>query len=270
MLANAALNGIEELLQSNFRKKGHPDRIGKECDKVNLTRYADDFIITARTKEIAEKAKMLVKTYVAERGLQLSEEKTLVTNIYDGFDFLGWNFRKYHNGKLLIMPSKKSQQKVLQKIREVIYSNPSITQDILIAKLNPIIDGWSAYHQGAVSRKVFERIDHFTYLALWQWAKRRHPNKGLRWIKARYWKTVGNNHWVFMDTHTLRKMSDKKIIRHIALMLDRNPYLDHDYFYQRHLRLLMNRKFGYTPAAEKQYALTRTGKDSSSPCLYEA
>jgi RNA-directed DNA polymerase len=271
ILANHTLNGIQALLKKNFQATTRMEN-GKQtkvCPKVNLVRYADDFIITAATKELAEKAKELVREYISERGLQLSEEKTLITSITEGFDFLGWNFRKYGNGKLIIKPSKKAQQKALLKIREVIRGNMTAKQDNLIAQLNPIIDGWSAYHQAAVSGKVFQRIDHMTYLKLWAWARRRHPDKGRHWTKDRYWHTVDKANWIFKDMLTLRKMGDKKIVRHIPLKLTMNPYIDTVYFLSRHTSLLANRKLGYNPGA-KRFTKTDAGKSPDMTCLLEA
>jgi RNA-directed DNA polymerase len=250
MLANHALNGLDKLLKENYRNKYVKEGIAyrQVKPKVNLVRYADDFIITARTKECAQQVKETVKEHIAARGLQLSEEKTLITNIADGFDFLGWNVRKY-KGKLLIKPSKKSQQNVMEKIQKVIDLCRARTQDELIGKLNSIIRGWSNYHQGTVASEVFSKLDSEIFKALWRWACHRHPNKGLRWIKARYWKTEGKRNWVFKDKLVLRQMSDTKIVRHINLKLDKNPYIDRNYFYFRKLKLLINRNPG---TAQKQ------------------
>jgi RNA-directed DNA polymerase len=270
ILANAALNGIEPVLKNRYKKTIRYKNGQREYEnpKVNMVRYADDFVITAATREIAEKLKELVRGYLAERGLQLSEEKTLITHIGEGFDFLGWNFRKY-NGKLLIKPSKKSQQKVVQKIREIIHSHRSATQDELIRILNPIIEGWSSYHQGTVATKVFKLIDCYIFRMLWRWARRRHPKKSRHWIKSRYWKTTGNDHWRFMDTLTLKKMIDKKIVRHIPLKLDMNPYIDRDYFYYRRLKLLAN-KMPVGKPETKPNPKTGTGREPETPCLFEA
>jgi RNA-directed DNA polymerase len=270
ILANATLNGIETLLKDEFYRttvkvNGKPKTFNP---KINLVRYADDFVITAATKEIAERVKELVKNYMADRGLQLSEEKTVITHISQGFDFLGWNFRKY-KGKLLIKPSKKSQQKVREKLRQVITNNKGVTQDDLIRRLNPIINGWSMYHQGTVARKVFSTIDNDVYLHLWKWARHRHPGKSRGWIMKRYWKTVGNNHYVFMDTLTLRKMCDKKIIRHIPLKLDKNPYIDREYFQKRQRWLLVNRILGLN-SESKQPAQTVADNLPAEDCLSEA
>lgn len=233
-LSNFTLDGIEDLLKANFkrnRSNGNMDR-----PKVHLVRYADDFIITAPTEEVASKAKLLVKEFLKKRGLELSEEKTLITHIDNGADLLGWNFRKY-NRKLLIKPSKSSVKSIISKIRETINRNKTSTQDDLIAQLNPIITGWSNYHQGAVSKYTFHKVDHIIYLMLWKWAKRRHPNKSSKWVKNKYWKSSGTRNWIFRDINTLKKMSDKAIIRHLRLKLDKNPFIDVDYFKKRSYRI---------------------------------
>ena len=122
-------------------------------------RYSDNFIVTAKTKEIAEEAKELIKTFLKSKGLELSEEKTLITHINDGFDFLGWNFRKY-KGKLFIKPSKKSLLKVTEKISKIIKKGTSWTQEALIKTLNPIITGWINYHQSVVAKETFSKLDY--------------------------------------------------------------------------------------------------------------
>jgi RNA-directed DNA polymerase len=257
ILANHTLNGLDKILENTYKKKRELiDGISVQVEpKVNLVRYADDFIITAPTKEGAEQVKVTVQQYMAERGLRLSEEKTLITNVADGFDFLGWNFRKY-NGKLLIKPSKKSQENVLEKIRETIKQCTAKTQDELINRLNAIIRGWSSYHQGTVASRVFGKMDHEIFKALWRWACQRHHNKGLHWIKERYWKVEGTRKWVFKDNTTLLLMADTKIVRHAQLKLDKNPYINRDYFYFRRIKLLANRNL---KTAKKQ-KIAKTGE----------
>jgi RNA-directed DNA polymerase len=267
ILANHTLNGIDKQLEDNYKRtrEGKGATYRKVYPKVHLVRYADDFIITARTQECAEQVKETVKRHITARGLQLSEEKTLITNIADGFDFLGWNFRKY-KGKLLIKPSKKSKQNVMEKIRNILDRSKAATQDELIRMLNPVIRGWCNYHQGTVAKMIFNKIDHEIFKLLWQWACRRHPSKGLRWIKARYWKTEGRRKWVFKDKLTLLKMSDTKIVRHIKLKVDKNPYIDRDYFLFRKLKLFANRNLG---AHNKQEA-AKSGECPKDACLFEA
>ena len=144
---------------------------------MNLIRWADDFIITGDSKEILEnEVKPLVIKFLQERGLELSLEKSKIVHIDEGFDFLGQNIRKY-KGKLLIKPAKKNIKSFLNKVRETIKSNKASTAANLIGLLNPMILGWANYHRHIVAKETFSFIDHEIWKALWQWAKRRHPDK---------------------------------------------------------------------------------------------
>jgi RNA-directed DNA polymerase len=201
---------------------------------MNMVRYADDFIITGNSKEwLEQEVKPAVVEFLAERGLVLSPEKTKITNITDGFDFLGWNLRKY-NGKLLTKPSKANVKGHLDKIREVIKANKTAKQVNLIRLLNPILRGWANYHSHVVAKKTFARVDTNVWSMLWRWAERRHPEKGARWVKQRYFKTRGTRNWVFSATEknedgTLRELnlfleSDTPIQRHVKIKADANPH----------------------------------------------
>jgi RNA-directed DNA polymerase len=134
-----------------------------------------------------------------DRGLTLSEEKTKIMHIEEGFDFLGWNVRKY-DGKLLIKPAKKNVQMFLRKIRRIIKESKTMKQEELVKRLNPVIRGWANYHQNQVAKETFSKVDHVIWKQLWQWACRRHPNKGLRWIKDRYFIRQDSRNWVFGTT----------------------------------------------------------------------
>ncbi len=230
-LMNMVLDGLESKLEANFGLKS--TRKGK-MSQVNLVRYADDFIITGRTKELLEnEAKPLVVEFLKERGLTLSEEKTRITHIKDGFDFLGWNIRSY-DGTLLTKPSKKNVKAFLDDIRETVKANKMAKQVSLISLLNPKIRGWANYHRGAVAKKAFSKVDHEIWDILWQWAKRRHPNKGISWIKKKYFKTERNRTWVFAtnsktkdgETRIARLVtaSDTEIQRHVKIRGEANPF----------------------------------------------
>jgi RNA-directed DNA polymerase len=238
ILANMTLDGISDMLADKYHTYN-----GKKSDyyaakhKVNFVRYADDFIVTANTEEIAKEVKELIKDFLKCRGLELSEEKTLITNIDNGFDFLGWNFRKY-KGKLLVKPSKKSIEKITENISDKIKRGKAWKQKYLIKTLNPIITGWSNYHRSVVSSEIFRNLDSRIWDMLWHWAKRRHPNKSKQWIADKYWHSDGNRKWVFSDgTKKLNFLSDTKIVRHMKLKLDMNPHLDNEYFESRKSKL---------------------------------
>jgi len=131
--------------------------------KVNFVRYADDFVVTAATPELALEAKELIREFLAERGLELSDEKTVVTNIDDGFDFLGWNFRKY-NEKLIIKPSPKAVKAIVSNISDTILRRGKAwQQDVLIMKLNEQIRGWTNYHQSVCASDAFAHLDYVLY-----------------------------------------------------------------------------------------------------------
>ena len=203
-------------------------------NKVNVTRYADDFVVTAASPEVAEEAKRLLVPFLRERGLELSEEKTLVTHIADGFDFLGWNFRKY-DGKLIIKPSRKSVKAfVAETHRTILVDGRGMTQDQLIRALQPKVRGFAAYHRHTCCSGTFSRIAHSMFLQLQRWAGRRHQNKSLEWVHGRYWRTVGGNRWVFGSPESfLAPITWQHVVRHPQVKSDMNPYLDRSYFEER-------------------------------------
>jgi RNA-directed DNA polymerase len=234
-ISNWALDGLQHRLAERFVRRRVDGKWIRP--KVGLVRYADDFVITGYSRELLEdEVKPLVEAFLMERGLTLSPEKTRITHISQGFDFLGQNIRKYQNGKLLIKPSKKNVQAFLTKVRTVIKGNASANQVSLIGLLNPIIDGWANYHRHVVSKKVYSAVDTAIWQALWRWCCRRHPCKGARWIRARYFHREAARHWVFAaDTGELtaegkprrlklRKASDVPIRRHTQVHGNANPF----------------------------------------------
>ena len=134
--------------------------------KVNYVRYADDFIITGEFEEVLENEVLpIVKEFMGERGLELSEDKTVITNIYKGFDFLGCNIRKYGD-KLLTKPSKKNINTFLKKCRGTIKACKATQQSVLINRLNPMIRGWVDFHKHNVAYNAFKYVDYQIFKAL--------------------------------------------------------------------------------------------------------
>ena len=226
--ANMTLDGLEARLAEKF------PQAKTQGLKMNMVRYADDFIITGHSKEwLEQEVKPAVAAFLAERGLVLSPEKTKITHIKDGFDFLGWNIRKY-SGKLLMKPSKASVKAHLDKIRGVIKANKAAKQANLIRVLNPVLRGWANYHSHVVAKGTFARVDTNVWSMLWRWAVRRHPNKRPRWVTAKYFKPRGSRNWVFaaienQEDGTKRERillneSDLPIHRHIKIKADANPH----------------------------------------------
>jgi RNA-directed DNA polymerase len=252
-LMNMTLDGLERLLQERLPTRQKVN--GRtHFNKLNFVRYADDFIITGESPEfLRDKVLPIVKEFLTERGLQLSEEKTVITHIEDGFDFLGKNIREY-NGKLLIKPSKTSVKSFLEKVRSIIKGNKSTKQETLIRKLNPVIRGWVNNQRYVVSSKVFSRVDYEIYKCLWQWAKRRHKKKSHKWIAQKYWHHIGSRQWTFSVPYEnqstegeplyckLEYATDTKIIRFKKIVAEANPFDEYwtDYFEEREGEKLLN------------------------------
>ncbi|MDL2410927.1 group II intron maturase-specific domain-containing protein [Rhizobium calliandrae] len=247
-LANMTLDGMEGVLRRRFAPS-HPQ---SKKNKVNLIRYADDFVITGATKELLLEAKALIEDFLRQRGLTLSEEKTKIVHIEDGFDFLGWNVRKY-DGKLLIKPAKKNVQAFMRHVRSTIRETRTATQAKVIARLNPIIRGWANYHRNQVASETFGKVDHAIWQQLWQWACRRHPHKPLTWVKDRYFAREGTRNWVFRsqvigdngETTFVRlvRASDVTIRRYRKIKAEANPFDPAwDSYFAERRSLLMQRQ----------------------------
>lgn len=227
VLANMALDGLESLLESHFGKKNTK---ASYKTKVNYVRYADDFVITGISKELLEnEVKPIVEAFMAERGLSLSAEKTVITHINIGFDFLGQNLRKYSD-KLLTKPAHKNLKTFLAKVKSIIAGNKTVPTWRLIDLLNPVIRGWANYHRHIVAKETFNYVDYRIWKMLWQWCRRRHQNRQKRWIKSKYFKRVGTRNWVFSDkypsgnTVELIYANDTPIKRHTKIKAEANPY----------------------------------------------
>jgi len=248
VIANMTLDGLERRLREVF-----PLEIWREgrrySPKVHLIRFADDFVITGNAREqLEDEVKPLVEQFMKERGLQISPEKTVITHIEEGFDFLGQNIRKYKMGKqhkLLIKPSRKNIQTFLKKIRDIVKANKALSAGKLIVKLNPIIRGWALYHQHVVSKETFTTVDDAIHRLVRQWTRRRHPRKADAWTAKKYFKTVGENNWVFSGaigekTHYLTDAAQASIKRHIKIRGEANPYdPEWETYYEKRLDVRM-------------------------------
>jgi len=175
---------------------------------------------------------------VIQVSLTLSEEKTKITHIDEGFDFLGWIFRKF-KGKLIIKPSKDSIKTLISKCSTIILKEgKASSQSYLIHRLNQVIRGWSNYHKHVVASQAFSYINNTLYLLLQRWAKHRHPNKSSLWRLNKYWHEKDKKEWLFMSSeYDLINLKRINIVRHPKLQLSRNPFLEKEYFVKRRLKL---------------------------------
>jgi len=231
-LANWTLNGLETELIEHFSARLGPKKFQKL--KVGVVRYADDFVVTGASQELLEtEIRPWIEAFLAKRGLRLSAAKTKIVHIDQGFDFLGWNFRKYE-GKLLIKPSKKNVKAFYEKLRKVIGEQMMAKQEDLIRLLNPMLRGWAQYHSPVVAKQAFSYMQSLMFWRLMRWAKRRHPEKGADWIRTKYWRTIGDRNWIFAaDVVTkdgnkgvmeLYSLAGTPIERHRKIKGDYHPY----------------------------------------------
>jgi RNA-directed DNA polymerase len=241
ILANLVLDGMQKAIAEAVSKKG---------DKVNFMRYADDFIATGATQEILEqKVQPAVAAFLNPRGLELSEQKTVITHISKGFNFLGHTVRKFGD-KLLTFPAKSNVKALREKISLCINSAVGLSQQALLLKLNPLIRGWANYYRHGASKRTFDRLDYHVFWQLLRWAKRRHPNKSAAWKRRKYFsaaakpglfsvrlKTGGGQSQVL----TLYTAASTAIKRHIKVRGAANPY-DPDYTRYFEQRRYYNRR----------------------------
>jgi RNA-directed DNA polymerase len=239
-LANITLNGLEPGLQRHLVAK--LGTRGAKSAKVNVVRYADDFVVTGDSKELLETVvRPWIEQFLRERGLTLSAEKTRLVHITNGFDFLGWNFRKYEvrlpkkqrGQKLLIKPSRKNVKAFYEKVRNIIGKSVSVPTERLIKTLNPVLQGWARYHRGVVAKATFSTLDHHIFWRLMRWGRRRHSRKSGKWVYDAYWRALGSriafsgaghNRKGEPTTYVLFSLADTPIVRHVKVRADYNPF----------------------------------------------
>jgi RNA-directed DNA polymerase len=218
VLLNVALHGMENAAGVRYQHAGS-DAAAAVTGSPVLIRYADDLVAFCHTRQEAEQVKARLAAWLAPRGLAFNEDKTRIVTLGEGFDFLGFNIRRYH-GKLLIKPGKTAVTRIRERLRTEIRSLRGANARAVIARLNPIIRGWSAYYRTVVSSEVFAELDHYLWKLTYKWAKHSHPNKPTRWIVRRYFGKFcksRQDRWVFGDRDSgayLLRFAWTKIVRH--------------------------------------------------------
>ncbi|MGC5054654.1 group II intron reverse transcriptase/maturase [Micromonospora sp. DT48] len=217
LLLNIALHGLEQAAGVRYRQvrsnaevlMGHP----------LVVRYADDFVVLCHSRDEAEEVKARLAEWLTPRGLAFNEDKTAIARLEDGFDFLGFNVRRYRD-KLLIKPSDAAVRRIRHRLRTETRALRGANVAAIVGAINPIVRGWAAYYRTAVSSQVFSRLDHYLWQLTYRWALRRHPNKPKRWIVSRYFGQFNpsrRTRWVFGDRDSgayLLKFRWTKIVRH--------------------------------------------------------
>lgn len=220
MLLNIALHGLEGAAGAQYFPAGMAHAGRSVPGAPVLVRYADDLVAMCTSREQASAVKEQLAKWLGHRGLTFNDDKTRIVGIEEGFDFLGFNIRRYDNGKLLIKPSKAAVQRIRSRLAAEVKALHGANAEAVITRLNPIIRGWAAYYRGGVSKEVFSSLDHYMWQLTYRWALRTHPNKSKRWVKARYFDAFHpsrKDYWVFGDRDTGRylvKFSWTPIVRH--------------------------------------------------------
>lgn len=266
LLANIALHGMEKALGIRYHARGY---VVPSLPFI-LVRYADDFVVLTTSLERAQEAKELLREFLAERGMEFSEEKTNIRCVEEqSFDFLGWSFKLYENdirkirrkafkrakqGKVaLVTPSPKSIANIKSKIKLLFRTYSSSLTSHLIYKLNSLIMGWANYHKYVNANMIFRSLDSFVYMQVVRWARRRHPNKGWKWITGKYFSSskvkfrtktgrssfVSSN-WSFVGDKgfpRLVKFKEVPLKNYSSIGFGRNPLnpSDADYYKDRKL-----------------------------------
>ena len=218
LLLNVALHGMEKAAGVRYQRVGR-DAAAMATGSPVLVRYADDLVVFCHTRQEAEQVKVRLAAWLAPRGLAFNEDKTRIVTLDEGFDFLGFNVRRYH-GKLLIKPSKAALKRIRERLRTEMRSLRGTNAQAVIARLNPIVRGWAAYYRTVVSSETFTALDHYLWKLTYKWAKHSHPNKPTRWIIRRYFGKFcksRQDQWVFGDRDSgayLLRFSWTKIVRH--------------------------------------------------------
>jgi RNA-directed DNA polymerase len=251
LLLNIALSAMEQLLLSFVTvsihqppadaKRSKPYK--KKSPTYGYCRYADDFLITAKTKEDIEAIVPVLQNWLNVRGLDLNWEKTQIVPVQQGCHFLGFTIRHFKH-RCLCRPQKEKVKALLKRIRDWLRAHPSVTPIAVIHSLNPILRGWANYYKHGASKAVFSYVDSQIWRALWRWCRRRHPNKGSRWIARKYYRTFRGRDWTFVATAldrtgqrkllTIYRLAETPIQRHVKVKGTASPDDPSLYDYWKH------------------------------------
>ncbi|MFD7445816.1 group II intron reverse transcriptase/maturase [Streptomyces sp. NPDC059909] len=219
VLLNVALHGMEEVSGVRYFATGRDAGSAVPGSPV-LVRYADDLVALCESRDQANQVKARLAAWLGPRGLTFNEDKTRVVHLEDGFDFLGFNIRRYRSGKLLIKPSKAAVRRIRKRLAAETRALLGANAEAMIGKLNPVIRGWAAYYRTAVSSRTYAQLDHYAFKLTYKWAKRSHPNKSRHWVVDRHFGMFDHSRrdrWVFGDRDSgayLAKFAWTKIVRH--------------------------------------------------------
>ena len=278
LLANIALHGLENRLKQFAGTLPGRGGFGKRdlMKQLSVIRYADDFVILHPDKTVVQRCQQITAEWLKDMGLELKPEKTKLSDTLNlteegnvGFNFLGFTIRQFNAGKYvskqgfktIITPSKEAAKSHLQKVGSLIQRHKTAPKQALIARLNPVIRGWSNYQRGQCSKETFQYCDYITYQQLRGWAVSRHSGKQRGTRVGNEWKRIGNRNWVFSTNDkklSLINHSDTKVVRHTKVEGVKSPY-DGDWVY-------WSERKGDFPGIKKQVA--QLVKEQGGKCYH--
>jgi RNA-directed DNA polymerase len=214
---NVALHGMEQAAGVRYYRNGDA---APGCPL--LVRYADDLIALCHSRQQAEQVQARLADWLEPRGLAFNQDKTRITHLDQGVDFLGFEIRRF-GGKLLTKPSRDAMRQIRDRLSAETVALRGANADAVIARLNPVITGWAAYYRIGVSSRAYGKLDAHVWRLAWKWARHAHPNKSRHWVTARYFGMFNpsrNDRWLFGSRDTvryLRRFSWTKIVRHVMV-----------------------------------------------------
>jgi RNA-directed DNA polymerase len=264
LLANVALDGMERLFgaETPDGRPSHPSQRKGRDRGISLCRYADDFVVTAPTREVLEEYVIPQLTeFLQQRGLTLSEAKTRIVHVSEGFNFLGFHIRRFGR-KLLTKPQKEKVLRHLRGIKTYLNAHKQYPAEAVIWHLNPVIRGWANYYRHCAAKETYSYVGHRQWQMLWSWARRRHPTKGMWWIKQRYFRADG--YWTFYSKHVELVRITATPIRRFVKVSGRSSPLDpkiRAYWQTRTKQLVAEQT-----ASKQKQALLKTQQGKCAMC----
>ena len=253
ILANMVLDGIEAIVKSHaktFTKTKNKKIIYYKYHSFNFVRYADDFVVIGENPELLRELQKDIEVFLSSRGLELSKEKTHITHIRAGFDFLGFNFKKYNNNKVLVMPTLDGIKSFKSKIKEIFKQYRSSSLELLIDKLNPVIRGWGYYYRFVNSKVIFGKLDQYIWYKSLNWVKRLHQRREVMKYYKKYFRPFSDKYQsetLSDGTKNVFRLSVIPLIEHIKIVAVANPFNRDDdlYFTKRYITSKLRNKFSY-------------------------
>ena len=253
ILANMVLDGIEAIVKSHkakFQKMKDGVILYRYSNHFNFIRYADDWIVIGNSPKHLRLLQKDIEEFLAIRGLELSKEKTHITHIRDGFDFLGFNFRKYPNDKVIVKPTNDGIKSFKSKIKEIFKQYRSSPLELLIDKLNPVIRGWGYYYRFVNSKVIFSELDQYIWYKSLNWVKRLHQRREIIKYYKKYFKPFSDTYKSETLSNGIKsvfRLSIIPLVEHIKIVATANPFNKDDdkYFTKRYSALKLRNNFSY-------------------------